>query len=79
MPSRRAIWVLVWPGGEQVQQFPLPAGQLRFALAAAHCVQVSLVQVRAQQREQPTIALGEILTGLAPERHPARCHGAGAD
>jgi hypothetical protein len=35
------------PGSDQLQQFPLPGGELRSGMAAAFGVQVSPVEVRA--------------------------------
>jgi hypothetical protein len=45
------------PAGDQVQQLPLPGGQLRRRVAAPFGSQVGLVQVRPQQR---AVTLGEI-------------------
>ena len=58
------------PGGDQVQQFPLPDGELGGRVAAALGVEVGLVQVRAQHGEQVTFAVGEIRAGSADEDQP---------
>ena len=58
------------PGGDQVQQVGLPGGEPGDGVAAPLGVQIGLVQVRAQQREQRPVPLGEIRPGLAEEEHP---------
>ena len=58
------------PGGDQVQQFPLPACELGDWVAAALGVAVGLVQVRAQHGEQVTLAAGEIRPGPADAHQP---------
>ena len=58
------------PGGEQVQQFPVPGREPGRRVAAALGVAVGLVQVRAQHGEQVTLAAGEIRAGPADEHQP---------
>ena len=58
------------PGGDQVQQVPVPGGELRGRVAAALGVEVGLVQVRAQHGEQVAVAVGEIRAGPAEEDQP---------
>ena len=48
------------PGGDQVQQFPLPVCELGGWVAAALGVEVGLVQVGAQHGEQVAVPAGEI-------------------
>jgi hypothetical protein len=48
------------PGGEQVQQFPVPRRELRDRVAAPVGVEIGLVQVRAQQGEQRAVCLSEV-------------------
>ena len=55
------------PGGDQVQQFPVPGGELRCAATAALRVNIGLVQVGAQQGEQVAVPLGEVRAGPAEE------------
>ena len=71
------------PGGDQMQQVPVPGGELGDGVTATFGVQVGMVQVGAQQREQRAVALGEVRAGptekeqphgLTRPRHPAgRC------
>jgi hypothetical protein len=58
------------PGGDQVQQFPLPDGEPGGWVAAPLGVEVGLVQVRAQHGEQVAFAVGEIRAGPADEDQP---------
>ena len=58
------------PGSDQVQQFPLPGGELGSGVAAAFGVQVSPVQVRAQQDEQRAVALGEVRPACPDGKSP---------
>jgi hypothetical protein len=54
------------PGGEQVKQLPVPGGEHRDGMAAAFGVEVSLVQMRAQQGEQ--VALSRPSNTIASQR-----------
>ena len=78
------------PGGDQVEQVPVPGGELGDGVTATFGVQVGMVQVGAQQREQRAVALGEVRAGpgcagpvrwLSPElssgRPPQRYSGCG--
>jgi hypothetical protein len=58
------------PGGDQVQQLGLPGGELGDGVAAPLGIQEGLVQVRAQQREERPVPLGEVRPGLTEEEHP---------
>jgi hypothetical protein len=60
------------PGGDQVQQFPLPRGEPGSGVAAAFGVQVSPVQVRTQQGKQGAVALGEVRPGPADDQPALR-------
>jgi hypothetical protein len=44
------------PGGDQAQQFPLPAGDLRCATAAALGIKIGLAHVGTQPGEQRPVA-----------------------
>ena len=57
------------PGGDQMQQVPVPGGELGDGVTATFGVQVGMVQVGAQQREQRAVALGEVRAG--PTRRTA--------
>jgi hypothetical protein len=48
------------PGGDQAQHLPVTAGKPGHAMAAAFGVEVGLVQLGAQQRQQVPVALGEV-------------------
>jgi len=52
------------PGGDQVQQFPLPGRQLGDWVTASFGVEVCLVQVGAQQCQQRAVTLGKVRTGV---------------
>ena len=58
------------PSGHQAQQFPLAGGQFGGASAALLGLKVGLVQVRAQQREQGTVAFGEVRSWPAGQEQP---------
>src|SRR4029077_1856289 len=58
------------PGRNQLQQVPVPRGEPGDGMAAAFGVQVGLVQVRAQQREQRAVTLGEVRAGPAAKIQP---------
>ena len=58
------------PGGDQVQQVPVPGGERGGRVTAALGVEVGLVQVRAQHGEQ--VAVAEVPAGPAEEDQPQR-------
>ena len=55
------------PGGQQAQHVPLPGGEPGDGAAAALVIQICLVQVRAHQREQRPVPVGEVRPGPAEE------------
>jgi hypothetical protein len=58
------------PGGQQVQQVLLPRGEPGDRVAAPLSVEVGLVQVRAQQREDRPVPVGEVQPGPAEKVQP---------
>src|SRR5262249_47867758 len=58
------------PGGDQVQQVPVPRGEPGGGVAAALGVEVGLVQVRAQHGEQVAVAFAEVPAGPAEQDQP---------
>jgi len=65
------------PARDQVQQLPVPRGELGDGVAAAFGIEVGLVQVWPQQREQGAVGLGEVGTGPPEEEQPQGPAGAG--
>jgi len=64
--------------GDEPQQLALPRGEAGLAAAAAFGIEVGMVQVRAQQRQQCPVALGELPARAAKKiigaiRPSARC------
>ncbi len=55
------------PGGQQMQQVPVPGGELGHAEAALLGVGVGLMQVRAQEHQQRAVPVGEVRAGSAEQ------------
>ncbi len=64
----RAISWLLYPWGDQLQQFPLSRGQVVSALTAAFEILVQLVEVGAQHRKKCAVSRVEVAAVLACEQ-----------
>ena len=58
-------------GSDEMQQLPLPGGEVGHGRAASLRVEVRLVEVRAQQREQRPVTLGEFGARASNKEQPS--------